>query len=58
VREQESLRERVLKAKEVRRRKNAVALQKQLEDRYSTIITMFIISLLMSPLLGHRPFMG
>ncbi|XP_045507209.1 TRAF3-interacting protein 1-like isoform X1 [Colias croceus] len=33
VREQESLRERVLRAKEVRRRKNAVALQKQLQDR-------------------------
>ncbi|XP_047519420.1 uncharacterized protein LOC125059174 isoform X2 [Pieris napi] len=33
VREQESMRERVLRAKEVRRRKNAVALQKQLQDK-------------------------
>ncbi|CAK1589422.1 unnamed protein product [Parnassius mnemosyne] len=33
LREQESLRERVLRAKEVRRRKNAVALQKQLQER-------------------------
>ncbi|KAJ8708852.1 hypothetical protein PYW08_010234 [Mythimna loreyi] len=33
VREQESLRERVLRAKEVRRRKNAVALHKQLQDK-------------------------
>ncbi|XP_045455108.1 actin cytoskeleton-regulatory complex protein pan1-like [Melitaea cinxia] len=33
VREQETLRERVLRAKEVRRRKNAVALQKHLADR-------------------------
>ncbi|CAG9132539.1 unnamed protein product [Plutella xylostella] len=33
VREQESLRERVLRAKEVRRRKNAVTLQKQLQER-------------------------
>ncbi|XP_045540192.1 serine/arginine repetitive matrix protein 1-like isoform X2 [Papilio machaon] len=33
LREQESLRERVLRAKEVRRRKNAVALQKQIDDK-------------------------
>ncbi|XP_068624076.1 neurofilament heavy polypeptide-like isoform X2 [Battus philenor] len=33
LREQESLRERVLRAKEVRRRKNAVALHKQLQDK-------------------------
>ncbi|RVE54688.1 hypothetical protein evm_000809 [Chilo suppressalis] len=33
LREQETMRERVLRAKEVRRRKNAVALQKQLDDR-------------------------
>ncbi|GBP85259.1 hypothetical protein EVAR_92026_1 [Eumeta japonica] len=33
LREQESLRERVLRAKEVRRKKNAVALQKQIQDR-------------------------
>ncbi|XP_048007192.1 RNA-binding protein 33 isoform X2 [Leguminivora glycinivorella] len=33
VREQESLRERVLRAKEVRRRKNAVQLHKQLQDK-------------------------
>ncbi|CAK1547584.1 unnamed protein product [Leptosia nina] len=33
VREQETMRERVLRAKEVRRRKNAVALQKQLQER-------------------------
>ncbi|CAH0715076.1 unnamed protein product, partial [Brenthis ino] len=33
VREQENLRERVLRAKEVRRRKNAVALQKHLLDK-------------------------
>ncbi|XP_013168778.1 PREDICTED: serine/arginine repetitive matrix protein 1-like isoform X2 [Papilio xuthus] len=33
LREQESLRERVLRAKEVRRRKNAVALQKQVDDK-------------------------
>nr|XP_034826247.1 titin-like [Maniola hyperantus] len=33
VREQETLRERVLRAKEVRRRKNAVELQKHLQER-------------------------
>ncbi|XP_063833990.1 BAG domain-containing protein Samui-like [Ostrinia nubilalis] len=33
VREQESLRERVLRAKEVRRRRNAAALHKQLQER-------------------------
>ncbi|CAB3240429.1 unnamed protein product [Arctia plantaginis] len=33
LREQESLRERVLRAKEVRRRKNAVALHKQLQEK-------------------------
>ncbi|XP_063391633.1 serine/arginine repetitive matrix protein 1-like [Cydia fagiglandana] len=33
VREQESLRERVLRAKEVRRRKNAVQLHKQLQEK-------------------------
>ncbi|CAH0759546.1 unnamed protein product, partial [Diatraea saccharalis] len=33
LREQETMRERVLRAKEVRRRKNAVALQKQLDER-------------------------
>ncbi|XP_039765501.1 titin-like isoform X2 [Pararge aegeria] len=33
VREQEALREHVLRAKEVRRRKNAVALQKHLQER-------------------------
>ncbi|XP_063544787.1 titin-like isoform X2 [Cydia strobilella] len=33
VREQESLRERVLRAKEVRRRKNAVQLHRQLQDK-------------------------